>query len=154
MSKRKRVSLSTRLQPYSGTLLAEVVDWLNSHENDEKNNLIASAVVMAYLPYARASQDVSETEIERCCWETQNMLDKHGFNLRSSLRVSQQGWHSTVVPSVVAQSSLNGRYTDSNSNHQLDEDDEELIPKSLIEGEEGDDDLFPDDEFGTLYTVN
>ena len=149
MSKRKRVSLSTRLQPYSGTLLAEVVEWLNEHQNDEKNNLIADAVVMAYLPYARASQDVSKTEIERCCWETQNLLDKHGFNLRSSLRVSQPQWHSTVVPNVVAQNALNSQHTDSNSNHQLDEDDEELIPQSLIEGEESDDDLFSDDEFST-----
>ena len=153
MSKRKRVSLSTRLQPYSGTLLAEVVEWLNSHENDEKNNLIAEAVVMAYLPYARASQGVPPTEIERCCWETQNLLDKHGFNLRSSLQVSQPQWHSTVVPNVVAQNALNSQHTDSNSNHKLeldrDEDDEELIPKSLIEGEdEGDDDLFADDQFG------
>ena len=154
MSKRKRVSLSTRLQPYSGTLLAEVVDWLNSKERDEKNNLIADAVVMAYLPYARASQDVSKTEIERCCWETQNLLDKHGFNLRQSLRVSQPQWHSTVVPNVVAQNALNSQHTDSNSNHKLeldrDEDNEELIPKSLIEGDsDRDDDLFPDDEFGT-----
>jgi hypothetical protein len=149
MSLRKRVSLSTRLQPYSGTLLAEVVEWLNSHENDEKNNLIADAVVMAYLPYARADQGVDPIEIERCCWETQNLLDKHGFNLRQSLQVSQPQWHSAVVPSVVAQSSLNGRHTDSNSNHQLDEDDEELIPKSLIEGDgDGDDDLFADDQFG------
>jgi hypothetical protein len=149
MSKKKRVSLSTRLQPYENTLLAEVVEWLNEHQNDEKNNLIADAVVMAYLPYARASRGIDSTEIERCCWETQNMLDKHGFNLRSSLQVSQPQWHSTVVPSVVAQSSLNGRYTDSNSNHQLDEDDEELIPKSLIEGDgDGDDDLFADDQFG------
>ena len=77
------------------------------------------------------------------------MLDKHGFNLRSSLRVSQQGWHSTVVPNVVAQNALNSQHTDSNSNHQLDEDDEELIPQSLIEGEESDDDLFSDDEFST-----
>ena len=60
MSKRKRVSLSTRLQPYSGTLLAEVVEWLNGHENDEKNNLIADAMIMAYLPYARASKGVSK----------------------------------------------------------------------------------------------
>lgn len=149
MSKRKRVSLSTRLQPYSGTLLAEVIDWLNSHENDEKNNLIADAVVMAYLPYARASQDVSQTELERCCWETQNLLDKHGFNLRSSLRVSQQGWHSAVVPTTVAQSSRNSQYTVNDLSHQLNEDDEELIPKSLIEGSgDRDDDLFADDQFG------
>jgi hypothetical protein len=101
MNKRKRVSLSTRLQPYSGTLLAEVIDWLNSHENDEKNNLIADAVVMAYLPYARADKGVSPTEIERCCWETQNLLDKHGFNLRQSLQVSQPQWHSAQLFSIL-----------------------------------------------------
>lgn len=153
MSKRKRVSLSIRLQPYSGTLLAEVIDWLNSHENDEKNNLIADAVVMAYLPYARADRGVSPIEIERCCWETQNLLDKHGFNLRQSLQVSQPQWHSTVMPTVIAQSRNDNQHTDSNSNHQLeldeDEDNEKLIPKSLIEGEgHGDDDLFADDQFG------
>ena len=149
MSKRKRVSLSTRLQPYSGTLLAEVVEWLNSHENDEKNNLIAEAVVMAYLPYARASQDVSNTEIERCCWETQNMLDKHGFNLRQSLRVSQPQWHSTVMPTVV---SVHGTTTqpekeEKKSSQEL--EDEDLVPSSLITGEgEYDDSPFADDEFG------
>jgi hypothetical protein len=153
VSKRKRVSLSTRLQPYSGTLLAEVVDWLNSHENDEKNNLIADAVVMAYLPYARADKGVSPTEIERCCWETQNMLDKHGFNLRQSLQISQPQWHSTVMPTTVLTPSSTLQHTDSNSNYQLeldeDEDHEKLIPKSLIEGEgHGDDDLFADDQFG------
>ena len=153
MSKKKRVSLSTRLQPYSGTLLAEVVEWLNEHENDEKNNLIAEAVVMAYLPYARASRGVDSTEVERCCWETQNMLDKHGFNLRQSLQVSQPQWHSTVVPTTVAYGSRNSQHTVNDSSHHLkidkDEDNEELIPQSLIEGEESDDNLFPDDEFGT-----
>lgn len=149
MNKRKRVSLSTRLQPYSGTLLAEVVEWLNSHENDEKNNLIASAVVMAYLPYARASEDVSSTELERCCWETQNMLDKHGFNLRQSLQISQPQWHSTVMYPVVSTLNSNSQHTANNSTPQLELDNQELIPKSLIEGEdEGDDDLFADDEFG------
>ena len=149
MSKKKRVSLSTRLQPYENTLLAEVVEWLNSHENDEKNNLIADAVVMAYLPYARASRGVDSTEIERCCWETQNLLDKHGFNLRQSLQVSQQGWHSTVVPTVVsAYGTTTQPEKDGKSSLQslLDED---LAPSSLIAGEgEYDDSPFADDEFG------
>lgn len=149
MSKKKRVSLSIRLQPYSGTLLAEVVEWLNEHENDEKNNLIASAVVMAYLPYARASQDVSQTELERCCWETQNMLDKHGFNLRSSLQVSQPQWHSNAMQRAFSTHNLNSQHTvnDSSTKQEV-ERDEDLFPTSLIEGEaEHDDSLFADDEF-------
>lgn len=149
MSKRKRVSLSIRLQPYSGTLLAEVVEWLNSHENDEKNNLIADAVVMAYLPYARASKEVSPTEIERCCWETQNMLDKHGFNLRSSLQVSQPQWHSTVIPSAVsAYSPTVQPEKDAEQPSVNREEEEDLVPASLIDGDCNDEDsLFSDDEF-------
>ena len=149
MSKRKRVSLSTRLQPYSGTLLAEVVEWLNEHENDEKNNLIADAVVMAYLPYARARRGVSPTEIERCCWETQNMLDKHGFNLRQSLQVSQPHWHSAVVPTVVSASGTTTQSEKDDKNSPQELEDEDLAPSSLIAGEgEYDDSPFADDEFG------
>ena len=149
MSKRKRVSLSIRLQPYSGTLLAEVVDWLNSHENDEKNNLIADAVVMAYLPYARASQDVSQTELERCCWETQNMLDKHGFNLRQSLQVSQPQWHSAVMPREVLTSGMTtSPEKEGKKSLQSLENESDLVPSSLIAGEgEYDDSPFADDEF-------
>ena len=148
MSKKKRVSLSVRLQPYSGRLLAEVVEWLNSHDNDEKNNLIAEALVMAYLPYARASQSVSRAEIERCCWETQNMLDKHGFNLRQSLQVSQPQWHSTVVPTMVethATTTQSEKEKKKSLRSLLGED---SVPSSLIEGEgEYDNSLFSDDEF-------
>ena len=148
MSKRKRVSLSTRLQPYSGTLLAEVVEWLNEHENDEKNNLIADAVVMAYLPYARASKDVSKTELERCCWETQNMLDKHGFNLRQSLQVSQPQWHSAVISPVVNPHNSTSQHITNGSHPQLEFDEDDLFPQSLIKGEgEHDDSSFADDEF-------
>ena len=150
MSLRKRVSLSTRLQPYSGTLLAEVVEWLNSHENDEKNNLIAGAVVMAYLPYARASKDVAPTELERCCWETQNMLDKHGFNLRQSLQISQPQWHSAVMQRAILTSGITTqpeKEGENSTTELLDESD--LVPSSLIAGEgEYDDSPFADDEFG------
>lgn len=57
------------------------------------------------------------------------------------------------MPTVVSTHNSNSQHTANNSTPQLeldeDEDNEELIPKSLIEGEdEGDDDLFADDEFG------
>lgn len=149
MSKRKRVSLSTRLQPYENTLLAEVVDWLNTRERDDKNSLIADALTMAYLPYARANKNVSQSELERCCWETQDMLDKHGFNLRQSLQVSQPQWHSTTMPREIssdartAQSMLNS--LDSPLVENEESEDEDDFPTSLIEGEgDYDDGLFDD----------
>ncbi|MEM7761335.1 MAG: hypothetical protein AAF298_24880 [Cyanobacteria bacterium P01_A01_bin.40] len=150
MSKRKRVSLSTRLQPYSGTLVAEVVEWLNEHDNSEKNDLIAKAVVMAYLPYARASQDVSKTELERCCWETQDRLDKHGFNLRSSLQIAQPQWRSAYLPSTVSAHNLTSQSSDNGFHPQPTEgeDNEEPVPQSLIEGSGAlDDGLFGDDDW-------
>ena len=147
MNKRKRVSLSIRLQPYSGTLLSEVVDWLNSQEKDEKNDLVASALIMAYLPLARADQNVSLAEIERCCWETQNMLDKHGSNLRQSLRVRQPQWHSSLAPTTISTPIPIVKHQTNDETFKLNEKDEEdFVPTSLLEGEEDhDDDLFPDD---------
>ena len=97
MSKRKRVSLSVRLQPYEGTLLAEVASWLNSLEREEASRLISEAIVMAYLPYARSSGGAVPEEISRCCWETQDLLDKHGFNLRQALQVSQPQWSKNYI---------------------------------------------------------
>lgn len=102
MVKRKRISLSLRLQPYSGTLLAEVASWLNSLERDEARRMVEAALIMAYLPYARADSGATPDEIERCCWETQDLLDKHGFNFRQALQVAQPQWlpqmgHQTIV---------------------------------------------------------
>ena len=117
--------------------------------NDEKNNLIADAVVMAYLPYARASRGIDSTEIERCCWETQNLLDKHGFNLRQSLQVPQPQWHSTVVPRAVLASGTTSQPEKDGKNSLQSLLDEDLAPSSLIAGEgEYDDSPFADDEFG------
>ncbi len=153
MSKKKRISLSVRLQPYENTLVAEVADWLNSIEKDEKNRLIADAIVMAYLPYARANQKVSVSEVERCCWETQNMLDKHGFNLRQALQVAQPQWQSPVIPQEIDKASFSygklGSLQDSPLVKQTDSDEKEFVPQSLIEGSEelGNDSCFADDEF-------
>ena len=89
MSRRKRVSLSIRLQPYEGSLLAEVANWLKQMEKGEANRRVEEALLMAYLPYARAAQGEDEKEIERCCWETQDRLNNHGFLMRQALRVAQ-----------------------------------------------------------------
>jgi hypothetical protein len=89
LSARKRVSLSVRLQPYSDSLLAEVVNWLNSLDKGEANRLIGEALLMAYLPYARAMAGEDREEIERCCWETTDRLNSHGFMMRQALRVAQ-----------------------------------------------------------------
>ena len=54
--KKARKSLSLRLQPYQGTVLAEVVDYLNSLERDELSQQVGMALIMCFLPLARRSQ--------------------------------------------------------------------------------------------------
>ena len=51
-TKRVRKSLSLRLQPYEGTPLAEVADYLNSLDKEEATRRIGEILVMAFLPYA------------------------------------------------------------------------------------------------------
>jgi hypothetical protein len=105
---------------------------------------------MAYLPYARASQDASQSELERCCWETQNMLDKYGFNLRQSLQVSQPQWHPAIMPTVVAAHNSTNQSSTNDVPEQSKEDGEDVeledqTPQSLIEGEYAD--FLYDDSF-------
>ena len=133
MSKKSRVSLSVRLQPYSGTLLAEVASWLNSLERDEVNRLIAEAIIMAYLPYARAATGAEPTEIERCCWETQDMLDKHGFNLRQALRVRRPQWQTNYMMPFPSRLQTVG--TKDEIVPDSVESSESIAPQSQIEGE-------------------
>lgn len=55
MPRRKRVrkSLSLRLQPYEGTPLAVVADYLNSLSKEEATNKVGELLVMTLLPYAK-----------------------------------------------------------------------------------------------------
>lgn len=131
MVKRKRVSLSVRLQPYSGTLMAEVASWLNSLERDEAKRMVEAALVMAYLPYARADSGADIAEIERCCWETQDLLDKHGFNLRQALQVSQPQWRGQEASRGEEALTLSSEVSAEVSEE---EEGEESSPSSKIEG--------------------
>ncbi|MEL6911518.1 MAG: hypothetical protein AAFO85_15100 [Cyanobacteria bacterium J06598_4] len=148
MVKRKRVSLSVRLQPYSGTLMAEVASWLNSVERDEAKKLIEAALIMAYLPYARANSGVERAEIERCCWETQDLLDKHGFNLRQVLQVPQPQWRLQQLNPSNAMNAVNEAEVTEKEEAVVVKDEEVDSPSSKIEGKgsyEDVDALFGDD---------
>lgn len=91
--KNERVSFSLRLQPYTGSLMAEIVNWLNLLERDEAKKKIEAALIMAYLPLAKDNSGAERAAIERSCWETQDLLDKHGSSLRQILDVPQLEWY-------------------------------------------------------------
>ncbi|MBD2616249.1 hypothetical protein H6G94_34255 [Nostoc punctiforme FACHB-252] len=89
-SKKKRKSLSLRLQPYEGDVLAEVVDYLNSLPKDEAQRKVADILVAAFLPVARfQSGNFTREQIRFACWEAQDSLNKHGSYMRLALSVEQ-----------------------------------------------------------------
>jgi len=89
-SKKKRLSLTMRLQPYEGDVLAEVVNYLNSLPKDEAQRKVADILVAAFLPVARfKSGNFTPEQIRFACWEAQDSLNKHGSYMRLALGVEQ-----------------------------------------------------------------
>ena len=78
MTKQKaaRASFSLRLQPYDGSLLAEVVNYLNSLDRAEAQRRVENVMVMALLAQARLYDEArSAEERRRCCIEACDALD-------------------------------------------------------------------------------
>jgi hypothetical protein len=95
--RKKRYSLSLRLQPYEGDLMAEVVDYLNGLPSCEMNRKVADILVAALLPLARyESGNYTSEQLRFACWESQDCLNKHGSNMRLALGVEQPQF---VLPS-------------------------------------------------------
>ncbi|MEM7580668.1 MAG: hypothetical protein AAF316_12645 [Cyanobacteria bacterium P01_A01_bin.80] len=87
---RARHSLSLRLQPYEGDLMAEVASYLNGLPKDERNRKVADILVAALLPLARyKSGNYTHEKLRFACWESQDCLNKHGSNMRLALGVEQ-----------------------------------------------------------------
>lgn len=88
--RKKRYSLSLRLQPYEGDLMAEVVDYLNGLPSCEMNRKVADILVAALLPIARyESGNYTQEQLRFACWESQDCLNKHSSNMRLALGVEQ-----------------------------------------------------------------
>ena len=80
MPRRKRVrkSLSLRLQPYEGTPLAVVVDYLNSLSKEEANNKVGELLVMTLLPYALFDEGKLPRERLRSTFlASRDLIEKH-----------------------------------------------------------------------------
>ena len=77
-TKRVRKSLSLRLQPYEGTPLSEVADYLNSLDKEEATRRIGEILVMAFLPYALSYNSQCKPDNLRSAFLiARDMADKH-----------------------------------------------------------------------------
>ena len=87
---RDRDSLSVRLQPREGSSLSEIAKWLNQMSTPEKNEKVGQALLMTYLPLARANAGVSRVEIERCYWQFEDWLSSYKFIVKDALKIEEE----------------------------------------------------------------
>ena len=86
-SKRGRKNLSLRLQPYEGTLLAEVVDYLNTLDKEEVNRRVTEILTISLLPLARHERGVSEKVLRFSTLESCHALSQQAHFLRQVVGV-------------------------------------------------------------------
>lgn len=95
---KSRKSFTLRLQPYEGTILAEVVDYLNSLDPSEANQNVINSLIMTLLPLARYHQEnCSPEQLRLTCLEACDALAKHASYLRQVLQVSQPQFESVYL---------------------------------------------------------
>lgn len=130
-TKRLRKSLSLRLQPYEGTPLASVADYLNSLDKEEATRRIGEILVMAFLPYALSYNGQCNTDKLRSAFLiARDMADKH-FGIMA-LALGLDAVYAVATPIV----STGGNGVDMNSQVNKEESllEVEAINSSLIEG--------------------
>lgn len=73
-----RKSLSLRLQPYEGTPLAVVVDYLNSLSKEEANTKVGELLVMTLLPYAKFyGSKLPQESLRSTFLASRDLMEKH-----------------------------------------------------------------------------
>ncbi|MBW4504965.1 MAG: hypothetical protein KME64_00365 [Scytonematopsis contorta HA4267-MV1] len=147
-TKRMRVSLSLRLQPYSGDPMAEVAEYLNSLSKDEVNRKVADILVAALLPIARYhSGQYTPEQLRFACWEAADSLNKHGSNMRLALGVEQPQFAlpQQVMPTASVMvnklESVTSGYVTESESETIEETQSELRPTSLVQGKASSSDL-------------
>lgn len=107
MTKRGRKSFSVRLQPYEGSPMAEVAEFLNALDDREKLRRVEDVLVMCLLPYARLwLGEADPEELRRACLEACDAMDKHASTLRQTLRVELPQAAVMQVPVVAGQAEV------------------------------------------------
>jgi hypothetical protein len=84
---KSRKSLSIRLQPYEGTPMAEVADYLNDLDTGSAMRKVEDLLVLGLLAYARLEQDADAERLRLTTIECCDALDKHAATIRLAIGV-------------------------------------------------------------------
>jgi hypothetical protein len=128
MSKNNRVrkSLSLRLQPYEGTPLAEVADYLNGLDKEEATRKIGEILVMAFLPYARLEANKpTSNKLNSAFLIARDMADKH-FGVMA-LALGLDAVYAVATPLTIAGGSLKSEVAGEEVSDEVEEEDSSLI---------------------------
>ncbi|AFZ04517.1 hypothetical protein [Calothrix sp. PCC 6303] len=127
---RVRKSLSFRLQPYEGTPLAEVADYLNGLDKEEATRKIGEILVMAFLPYARLEANKpTSNKLSSTFLIARDMADKH-FGVMA-LALGLDAVYAVATPLTIAGGSLK------EVSNQVEEEDSSLIEGKVTATEIG-----------------
>jgi hypothetical protein len=84
---KSRKSLSIRLQPYEGTPMAEVADYLNDLDSGSAMRKVEDLLVLGLLAYARLEQDADTERLRLTAIECCDALEKHAATIRLAIGV-------------------------------------------------------------------
>jgi hypothetical protein len=84
---KSRKSLSIRLQPYEGTPMAEVADYLNNLDTGSAMRKVEDLLVLGLLAYARLEQDADAERLRLTAIECCDALEKHAATIRLAIGV-------------------------------------------------------------------
>ncbi len=135
MPRRKRVrkSLSLRLQPYEGTPLAVVADYLNSLSKEEANTKVGELLVMTLLPYAKFYGGKLPSERLRSTFlASRDLIEKHLGIMALTLEIEESLF--TPVANQNISPNNGGNVNTLPPTESTTESDEEPIYESLISG--------------------
>jgi hypothetical protein len=85
---KSRKSLSIRLQPYEGTPMAEVADYLNDLDSGTMLRKVEDLLVLGLLAYARLEQDADAERLRLTAIECCDALEKHAATIRLAIGVA------------------------------------------------------------------
>jgi hypothetical protein len=88
---KSRKSLSIRLQPYEGTPMAEVADYLNDLDSGSAMRKVEDLLVLGLLAYARLEQDADAERLRLTALECCDGLEKHAATIRLAIGVEPAG---------------------------------------------------------------
>ena len=102
MTTNKRRNFNLRLQPYDGSLLAEVVDYLNSLERDELNKVISDLLISAFLPLARHNAgNYLPEQLRITCINSCDSLLRHSEYIRQVLQVNHPRTIQVLLSNII-----------------------------------------------------